>query len=51
MSDDDMISETAIDCGAKAIATFNRRDFPAMASRFGIAVLSPGEALKRVKLL
>jgi putative PIN family toxin of toxin-antitoxin system len=48
---DDMILETALDNGASAIATFNRRDFAEVGGRFGIAVLSPGEALKRVRLL
>lgn len=46
--DDDMVLETAANGRADAIATFNRRDFAA-AARFGIAVLSPGEAERRVE--
>jgi putative PIN family toxin of toxin-antitoxin system len=45
--DDDMVLETAVNGQADAIVTFNRRDFLPQAERFGTAVLSPGEALKR----
>jgi predicted nucleic acid-binding protein len=45
--DDDMVLETAINGGADGIVTFNRRDF-APAQQFGIAVLSPAEALSRL---
>jgi len=31
----------------RSIVTFNRRDFEPAASRFGIAVLAPGEVLYR----
>jgi putative PIN family toxin of toxin-antitoxin system len=46
--DDDMVLETAVNGRADAIVTFNRRDF-APAARFGVAVLSPGEALARLE--
>jgi putative PIN family toxin of toxin-antitoxin system len=49
--DDDMILETAANGRADTIVTFNRRDFPEALSRFGIEVLLPGDALKRVKRL
>jgi len=49
--DDDMILETAANGTANAIVTFNRRDFPEALSRFGIEILSPGDALKRVNHL
>jgi predicted nucleic acid-binding protein len=44
--DDDMVLETAANGRADAIVTFNRRDFAAVAQRFGIQVLSPGEAVR-----
>jgi putative PIN family toxin of toxin-antitoxin system len=47
-SDDEMVLETAINGGADGIVTFNRRDFtPAL--QFGIAVLSPAEALSQLE--
>lgn len=45
---DDMVIETAVNGGADAIATFNRRAMRA-AERFGIQVLLPGEALRRIQ--
>jgi putative PIN family toxin of toxin-antitoxin system len=47
--DDDMVLETAVNGRADAIVTFNVRDFDAVAPRFGISVLSPGEALGRLE--
>lgn len=47
-ADDDMVIETAVNGGADAIATFNRRDMRA-AERFGVRVLLPGEALRRIE--
>jgi putative PIN family toxin of toxin-antitoxin system len=47
--DDDMVLEAAVNGGAEAIVTFNLRDFGPGASRFGIRVLSPGEAWRRVE--
>jgi putative PIN family toxin of toxin-antitoxin system len=44
--DDDMVLEAAANGRADAIVTFNKRDFTTVAVRFGIQVLSPGEALK-----
>ena len=46
--DDDMVLEAAVNGRADGIVTFNRRDF-GPAEQFGIAVLSPGEAVKRLE--
>ncbi|HAE48066.1 MAG: hypothetical protein CMO30_20695 [Tistrella sp.] len=47
--DDDMVLEAAVNGGANAIVTFNLRDFGQEASRFGIEVLLPGAALRRLE--
>jgi putative PIN family toxin of toxin-antitoxin system len=47
--DDDMVLEVAVNGQADAIVTFNVRDFGRVAERFGIAILPPGEALKRLE--
>jgi len=47
--DDDMVLETAVNGQADAIVTFNKRDFGAVADRFGVALWSPGEALGRLE--
>ena len=44
-----MVLETAVNGRADAIVTFNRRDFIPVAERFGVAVLSPGEAVQRLE--
>lgn len=46
---DDMVLEAAINGRADAVVTFNRRDFGDAPGRFGIAVLSPQEALRRMR--
>lgn len=46
---DDMVLEAAVNRRADAIVTFNRRDFGTVAERFGIAIHSPGEALRRLE--
>jgi putative PIN family toxin of toxin-antitoxin system len=48
---DEFVLETAYHGKAEAIVTLNTRDFLAAAIRFGIVVLSPGEALERMKQL
>lgn len=45
--DDDMVLEAAINCGA-AIVTHNARDFGDTPARFGLPLLSPAEALRRI---
>jgi putative PIN family toxin of toxin-antitoxin system len=46
---DEHILEAAVNGHADAIVTFNQRHFQAAARRFGIAVLSPGDALRRLE--
>jgi predicted nucleic acid-binding protein len=47
--DDDMVLEAAVNGRADAIGTFNLRDFGLLAEQFGIAVLAPGEAVRRLE--
>ena len=47
--DDDIVLETAVNGRADAIVTFNRGDFGAAPVHFGIELLSPGEALRRIR--
>jgi hypothetical protein len=46
-ADDDMVLEAAVNGRADSIVTFNLRDFRPWAERFGVAVMSPGEAVTR----
>ena len=46
---DELVLEAAVNGPAAAIVTFNRRDFGAMPSRFGIEVLTPAEAIRRLR--
>ena len=46
---DEMVLEAAINGGADVLVTYNTTDFAAAGERFGIAVLRPGEVLRRVK--
>ena len=45
---DELVLEAAVNGRADAIATFNRRDFRPAADRFGIDILLPAEALRRI---
>ena len=45
---DEMVLEAAVNGRADALVTFNRRDYGAAPEGFGIEVLSPGEALRRM---
>ena len=47
-ADDDLVLETAINGYASAIVTFNLKHISAPANQFGIAVLRPGDALRRI---
>jgi putative PIN family toxin of toxin-antitoxin system len=44
---DEMVLEAAINCRG-AIVTHNARDFRDIPARFGLALLSPAEALRRI---
>jgi putative PIN family toxin of toxin-antitoxin system len=46
---DEMVLEAAVNGHAAAIVTFNRRDFGAAPARFGINVLTPAEAIRRIR--
>lgn len=45
---DEMVLEVAINGMAHGLITFDRRDFGYVPGRFGIALLSPQEALRRL---
>ena len=45
---DEMVLDAAINGAADALVTFNRKDFGQVPARFGIALLSPQEALRRL---
>jgi putative PIN family toxin of toxin-antitoxin system len=44
---DEMVLEAAVNGRARAIVTFNRRDYGVAPADFGIELLSPAEALRR----
>ncbi len=46
---DELVLEAAVNGRAAAIVTFNRRDFGAAPARFGIDVLTPAEAIRRIR--
>lgn len=46
---DEMVLEAAINAGADAIVTFNRRDFGAAPVKFGIGCWLPRECLERLR--
>lgn len=46
---DEMVLETAVNGQAQAIVTFNRRDYGDKPGTFGIEVLSPAEALRKMQ--
>jgi len=46
---DEMVLEAAVNGRADAIVTFNRKDYKNMTDRFGIEILSPAEALERIR--
>lgn len=47
--DDEMVLEAAINGRAHAIVTFNASDFGMTPKRFGTAILSPAEALQKLR--
>lgn len=46
---DEMVLEAAVNGKADAIVTFNHKDFGSAPQRFGIELLTPAEALRRVR--
>lgn len=46
---DELVLEAAVNAGATAIVTFNRRDFRSVADRFGLDILLPAEAIRRAR--
>jgi putative PIN family toxin of toxin-antitoxin system len=46
---DDLVLETAVNGRADVVVTFNRRDFESAAPRFGLKVLAPAEAVRRLE--
>lgn len=46
---DEMVLEAAVNGRAEAIVTFNTRDYGAAPVKFGVSVLKPSEALRRIK--
>jgi predicted nucleic acid-binding protein len=46
---DELVLEAAVNGRADAVVTFNRRDFGDAPAAFGIEVLTPAEALNRVR--
>jgi putative PIN family toxin of toxin-antitoxin system len=47
---DELVLEAAVNGQAEAIVTFYRRDFGTVPGRFGVAVLTPGEAIRRIEI-
>ncbi len=47
-SNDDMVLEVAVNAGAKAIITFNPKDFKGVNKKFNIEILTPKEFLKNI---
>jgi hypothetical protein len=47
--DDELVLEAAIASGSQWIVTHNVRDMAAGAARYGIEVITPGEALGRLE--
>ncbi|MEZ5730137.1 MAG: PIN domain-containing protein [Burkholderiaceae bacterium] len=46
---DELVLEAAVNGRAAAIVTFNQRDFGVAPMRFGIEVLSPSAACRRIR--
>lgn len=46
---DDLVLETAVNGRAEVVVTFNRRDFEPAATPFGLEILVPGDAVRRLE--
>jgi len=47
---DELVLEAAVNGQAAAIVTFTRRDFGTVPAQFGVDLLTPAEALKRIRM-
>ena len=48
-SGDDLVLETAVNGRAEVVVTFNRRDFEPAAAQFGLEILAPSDAVRRLE--
>jgi len=48
-SGDDLVLETAVNGQADVVVTFNRRHFVPAAALFGLEILAPGDAVRRLE--
>lgn len=46
---DDLVLETAVNGRADVVVTFNRRHFVPAAARFGLEILAPADAVRRLE--
>jgi putative PIN family toxin of toxin-antitoxin system len=46
---DELVLEAAVNGRAEAIVTFNKRDFGTAPARFGLGLLTPAEAIRRIR--
>ena len=46
---DDLVLETAVNGRADVVVTFNRRDFEPAVGRFGLEVITPADAVRRLE--
>ena len=46
---DELVLDAAVNGQARAIVTFNTRDFGMAPARFGIDLLTPAEAIRRIR--
>ena len=46
---DDLVLETAVNGGADTLVTFNRRHFEPGAAAFGLEILAPADAVRRLE--
>ena len=46
---DELVLEAAVNGQAEAIVTFNKRDFGAVPASFGVALLTPAQAIRRIQ--
>ncbi len=46
---DELVLEATVNGRADAIGAFNRRDFRSAADRFGVEILLPAEAIRKIQ--